>query len=46
MDDKEQNLIEKMVDKISAGFENIALEPEPLKPGEKVVMVTMVSDGL
>lgn len=54
-DDKEKSLVEKMVHKINAAVENIAntasdaakhaMEPQPVKPGEPVVLVPMAGDG-
>jgi hypothetical protein len=43
--DDDKNVIEKLVDKISPAVENIT-KPEPVKPGEQVVMLPSVGNGL
>ena len=55
MDDKDKNVVEKLVDKINDVVEGImtttadaidhAIKPEPLKSGDKVLLVPMASDG-
>jgi hypothetical protein len=55
MDDKDKNAVEKLVDKINDVVEGImtttadaidhAMEPKPLKPGDKVFLVPMAGAG-
>jgi len=50
--DDDKNLIEKTIDavkhiaQVASDAAKHAMEPEPLKPGDKVLMVPMVSDGM